>query len=119
MLQELAVKSYRRRPAKLNAMQKAVNSAVMLDMDFAISVYQEAMLAERQAHQDKMTNAIADFDGKAKTALSAVSAAASQMQSTADTLSENARQTSERATAVAAASEQASANVQTVAGATE
>jgi len=119
MLQELAVKSYRRRPAKLSAVQKAVNSAVMLDMDLAISVYQDALIAERQQRQDKMTKAIAEFDGKAKTALGTVAGAAGQVQSTAETLSANAAQTSDRATAVAAASVQASANVQTVAGATE
>jgi methyl-accepting chemotaxis protein len=119
MLQELAVKSYRRKPAELIAVQKAVNAAVMLDMDFAISVYQEAMLAERQARQDKVTKAIEAFDGKSKAVLGAVAGAATQVQSTANTLAGNAQQTSTQSTAVAAASEQASANVQTVASATE
>lgn len=119
MLQQLAVKSYRWKPAKLSAVQTAVNSAVMLDMDFAISVYQEAMLAERQQRQDKVTKAIEEFDAKSKTALGAVAGAAGQVQSTANTLSGNAQQTSTQSTAVAAASEQASANVQTVASASE
>ncbi len=119
MLQELAVNAYRRKAAKLSAVQKAVNSAVMLDMDFAISVYQEAMLAERQVRQDKMNKAIEDFDAKSKASLSAVSGAAGQVQTTANTLSGNAQQTSTQSTAVAAASEEASANVQTVASATE
>ena len=92
MLQELAVKTYRRKPAKLNAVQMAVNSAVMLDMDFAISVYQEAMLTERQARQDKVTKAIEAFDTKSKTALGAVAGAANQVQSTANNLSGNAQQ---------------------------
>ncbi len=119
MLQELAVKSYRWKPTKLSAVQTAVNAAVMLDMDYAISVYQEAMLAERQQRQDKVTKAIEEFGGKSKTALGAVAGAANQVQSTANTLSGNAQQTSAQSTAVAAASEQASANVQTVASATE
>ena len=119
MLQDLAVKSYRRNPAKLIAVQKAVNSAVMLDMDFAISVYQEAMLAERQERQDKMTKAIEEFDHKAKAGLGTVASAASQLESVANSLSANARQSSEQSTAVAAASQQASANVQTVASAAE
>lgn len=119
LLQELAVKSYRRKSAKLSAVQTAVNAAVMLDMDFAISVYQEAMLTERQQRQDKMSSAIEDFDTKSKAALGAVAGAAGQVQSTANTLSGNAQQTSTQSTAVAAASEQASANVQTVASATE
>jgi len=119
MLQELAVKTYRRKPSKVTAVQTAVNAAVMLDMDFAISVYQEAMLAERQERQDKMNRAIEMFDGKAKAALGAVAGAAGQVQNSANTLSGNAQQTSTQSTAVAAASEQASANVQTVASATE
>lgn len=118
MLQELAVKSYRRK-AKLKAVQQAVNSAVMLDMDFAISVYQEAMLAERQARQDKVAKAIEAFDRKAQDGLGAVTNAASQLQSTADALSVNAKQSSEQSMTVAAASEQASANVRTVASAAE
>jgi len=119
MLQELAVKSYHWKSAKLSGVQAAVNSAVMLDMDFAISVYQEAMLAERQQRQDKVTKAIEEFDQQAKPALGAVASAASQLQSTANMLSANARQTSAQSTAVAAASEEASANVQTVASAAE
>ena len=47
-LQELAVRSNRWKLGQLVALQTAVNAAVMLDMDFAISVYQEAMLTERQ-----------------------------------------------------------------------
>ncbi len=118
-LHELAMKSYRRDPGKLNAAVAAVNSAVMLDMDIAISTYVEALLAERQAHQEKLTREIAAFDTKAEAALDAVAAAAGRLQSTANALTANAQQSSQQSTAVAAASEQASANVQTVASAAE
>ena len=118
-LQELAVRSNRWKPGQLVALQTAVNAAVMLDMDFAISVYQEAMLTERQQRQDKVTAAIQKFDAEMKAALDTVGKAATNMQSTANTLAANAEEASRQSTAVAAASEQASTNVQTVASATE
>ena len=118
-LAKLAVKTNRWRPAKLSAVLLAVNSAVMLDMDIAISVYQEAMLADRQRAQDKIAEAIKSFDGEMQQALGAFSTSATQMQGTAHTLAKTADEVTKRSSAVAAASEQASVNVQTVASATE
>ncbi len=118
-LAQLAVRANRSTPARLVALLTAINAAVMLDMDYAISVYQEAMLAERQQREDKVTAAIKEFDSQMKIALDAVGAAATKMQATANTLSANAEQSSRQTTAVAAASEEASSNVQTVATAAE
>ena len=53
-LAALAVHRYRWKPAHLSKMLGALNCAVLLDMDIAISVYQEAMLAERQQQQDRL-----------------------------------------------------------------
>ncbi len=118
-LAALAVRTYRWRPGHLADILTAVNSAVMLDMDIAISVYQEAMLAERQKHQDKLTAAIREFDGQMRTALETVAKSAARLQGSANMLASNAEESSRQSTAVAAASEEASANVQTVASATE
>lgn len=118
-LMALAVKTYRFRQAKLNAVQRAVTAAVMLDMDFAISVYQEAMIAERQKRQDHVDAAITRFDAAMRAALETVGAAATQMETTAGSLATGAEQTSQQATAVAGAAEEASTNVQTVASAAE
>jgi methyl-accepting chemotaxis protein len=118
-LAALAVSKYRWKPDHLAAMLGAVVSAVMLDMDMAISVYQEAMLADRQKQQDKLTVAIKEFDGQMKVALEAVGGSAAGLQKAANALASNAEQSSRQSTAVAAASEQASTNVQTVASATE
>ena len=117
LLQQLAARTYRSK--KLAAVIAAVNSAVMLDMDFAISVYQEAMLAERQKRQDVMNDAIKDFDAAMKTVLQTISAAAQQMQDTAKILAGTVEETGQRSAAVSAASEEASSNVQTVAAAAE
>jgi methyl-accepting chemotaxis protein len=72
--------------------------------------------AKRAAALDGLN---AEFDEKATKALESVSAAASQMKSSAETMSSTAEETNAQSTAVAAAAEQASANVQTVATAAE
>ena len=115
----LAVSKYRWKPSHLADILTATNCAIMLDMDIAISVYQDAMLADRQKHQDKLTAAIHEFDGHMKIALETVAGSASKLQNSAHVLASNAEESSRQSTAVAAASEQASTNVQTVAFATE
>ncbi len=72
--------------------------------------------AERSRRIEEMTR---DFDSRVAGMLELVAAAATQLQSTAQSLTGTADQTSSRATAVAAASEEASANVQAVASAAE
>jgi methyl-accepting chemotaxis protein len=116
---DLAVKTNRWHTAHLAAVLRAINAAVLLDMDIAISVYQEALLEERQRRQIKVDLAIKEFDGEMTTALNSFGSSATQMESTADRLSHNAEEVTQRTTAVAAASEQASVNVQTVASAAE
>lgn len=115
----LAVNEYRWRAKQLADVLAAVNGAVMLDMDIAISVYQDAMLADRQKRQDKLTAAIREFDAQVGGALEAVGGSASSLQKAAHALALNAKESSRKSSAVAAASEQASVNVQTVAAATE
>ncbi len=114
-----AVAAYKWHPAKLAKVLKAVNAAVMIDMDLAISVYQEAMLAERQERQDKMSRAIESFNVEMTTSLKSMEQSAEQLSSTANGLAANAEETTRQSTAVAAASEQSASNVQTVAAASE
>lgn len=118
-LAALAVRQYRWKPAHLSAVLTALNCAVLLDMDIAISVYQDAMLAERQKQQDKITAAIRDFDAQMKIVLNTVGASSTSLQNAASTLAANAEQSTKQSSTVAAASEEASANVQAVASATE
>jgi len=118
-LTDLAVQAYRWRPMRLSAVIAAVNSAVMLDMDFAISVYQEAMLEDRAKRQRIVDGLIQSFENNVAVVLGAVSSAATEMRETAQSMSTTSDGTSRQATAVAAASEQATQNVQTVASATE
>jgi len=107
------------RRKQLALTQQAIIRAVFLDMDLAISTYQEAMLEERQARQRTIENAISDFDGGLKQVLSGLGAARQDLRSTSTDLRGASDTMTEQAVSVAAASQQASSNVQTVAAASE
>ena len=102
------------------------------DLARGVEVFREGLieadiLAETQREQQKLQAArgarieelAADFDTEVAALLESVTGSATQMQTTADTLSTTADTTNQRAAAVAAAAEQASTNVQTVASAAE
>ncbi|MBI2255409.1 MAG: MCP four helix bundle domain-containing protein [Proteobacteria bacterium] len=102
------------------------------DMAKTVQVFKDSMIetdrlnaaqAAEQARQlersRKMDEAIGVFDTVITDVVTSVSSAASQLQTTAQSLAANAAQTSQQAGAVAAASEEMSQNVQTVASATE
>ncbi|WP_448192270.1 methyl-accepting chemotaxis protein [Azospirillum sp. sgz301742] len=77
---------------------------------------------KKKAEQDRkaMMLRMADsFEASVKGVVEAVASAATEMEASASSMSETARQASQQSTAVAAAAEQASVNVNTVAGATE
>jgi methyl-accepting chemotaxis protein len=118
-LVDIAVKKYRWNPAKLSQVICAVNTAVCLDMDLAISTYQDAMVEERAVRQRALETAISDFDVAVNEIIKSVASAATELQASAQSMSVTAEQTSSKTTTVAAASEEASANVQTVASASE
>jgi methyl-accepting chemotaxis protein len=118
-LMTLLQEKYRWSPAKGSKVCAAVIAAVMLDMDFAISVYQEAMVAERQVRQDKTEAAIGAFDAAMNKALETVGSATTSMRVTAEGMAGNAEETSRQSMAAAAAANQASSSVQTVAAAAE
>jgi len=76
---------------------------------------------ERQAREKRemMLKMADDFEGSVGGVVNSVSSASTEMQSSATALSATAEQTSKQSTTVAAASEEASTNVQTVASAAE
>ena len=76
---------------------------------------------ERQAREKRemMLKMADDFEGSVGGVVNSVSSASTEMQSSASSLSATAEETSKQSTTVAAASEQASSNVQTVASAAE
>ena len=76
----------------------------------------QRMAASRSANVDKLTK---DFDIKVQGVVQTVASQAGQMQASAQSMSTTAEETTKQAGAVAAASEESSANVQTVASAAE
>ncbi|WP_422366776.1 methyl-accepting chemotaxis protein [Pelagibius sp.] len=77
---------------------------------------EEAREKQRLERQAELTR---NFDNKIQVVLETVAAAATEMQSTAGSLTATAEQTSEQSGSVASASQEASTNVQTVAAAAE
>ena len=116
---DIAVKANRWNTEHLSKLLVAMNSAIMLDMDIAISTYQIAMLEEREKRHELRMGAITTFDAEVKQILSTFASSAETMQRTTQTLSDSTDEVTRRTAAVAAASEEASVNVQTVASATE
>jgi methyl-accepting chemotaxis protein len=118
-LTDLAAKTYRWSPSKARAAIRAVNRAVLLDMDLAISTYQEAMLNERAQRGERVDMLIGAFDQDVTGALNALALSSAEMNASAISVAGTAAEATHQATAVAAASQQASSNMQMVAAATE
>ncbi len=102
----------RARQAHKAKLLTALTTAALLDMDFAISVYLDSDLKAKQDVIDRLS-------GSFRTVIDAISTASTELETTAGTLSGNARTTNDLTTVVAGASEDASSNVQSVAAATE
>lgn len=118
-LTAVILKKYWYSPSKAGALVAALNKAVFLDLDFALSTYQEMLMEERAAQTRQISDAVTDFKGEVEGVLSSVDASAGKMQSTAKGLTGIAADASSEAMSAAAASEETSVNVQTVAAATE
>jgi len=94
----------------------AVGTAVLLDMDFAISVYLDAGKRDKREALERLASS---FDSTVGVIAEAVSSASTELEAAAGTLTRAAEAAQQTSTTVAAASEQASANVQSVASASE
>jgi methyl-accepting chemotaxis protein len=106
---------------EIGAMAKAVqvfkeNAIAVRRMEEEARAAAIAAEAEKKAAMRRMAD---DFQAAVGGVVNGVSAAATEMQGSAQALSATAEETSRRATAVGAATEQASANVQTVAASAE
>ncbi|PWC82105.1 chemotaxis protein [Azospirillum sp. TSH100] len=98
-----------------------------------VEIFKENLIRNRQMEQEvrdtearaavekaRSMNALADsFEASVQGVVGAVSSAANQLQSNAQSMSSTAEETTRQATAVAAASDQTLSNVQTVASAAE
>ena len=115
----IVLKMNRFSPGKAATMITALNKAVLMDLDFALSTYQQILMEERAARAKHIDDTVNGFRHEVEAVLQIVDASASRMQSTASGLTEVAASASGEAVSAAAASEETSVNVQTVAAATE
>ena len=90
----------------------------MIKADTLAAEQKEAQVA-REKRAEAVENLTHNFDTDVGSVIESVAAAATEMDSTASSMSNTADQTSGQATMAASAAEQASANVQTVASAAE
>ncbi len=109
----------RLRGRRLTRRLRAVNQAVMLDMDLAISVYQEVLIEERSRHAKYVDDQISSFRGAAESLLGEVDGNTRRMSKTAGDLKSVAANAREQATGAAVAAEETSTMVQSVASASE
>jgi methyl-accepting chemotaxis protein len=97
----------------------AVIGAVMLDAGIAIMAYQQAVIEERLARQSRLEKQISGFDVEMKAALQSLAAVSTQIRQSAAVVAQSAQTSKDQSGNVAAASMQASGNVQMVATAAE
>jgi len=115
-LSDLAIRTYRWKPKRLREVLAAVNAAVMLDVDFALSMYAEAAEAARRAD---LISVAGKLEAGLRGIVEGIASQAGELQRTAESMARMAEDTTHQATTVASGSRQASNNVETVASATE
>ncbi len=119
-LLEIAATRLADSPERLAGTVSAVVKAVFLDMAIAVTVATERAKEDAKKETQRQLSAHADeFDRTVQTVIESVVAAVKQLQAAAESMLELAENTTKQSTEVAAATEQASTNVQTVAAAAE
>ncbi len=119
-LMSVAVAESRWRPARLAACLNAMVRALLLDMDYALSIYiEEGTVRGRDEFQKRLMGFADSFESSVKGTVVSISESASSMKGIADSLANASTENSRNLGSVAAASEEASTNVQTVASAAE
>jgi len=101
---------------RLVTLLTALNQAVMLDTELAVSIY----LEENKANYDRRTGQLADaFEGKVRAVVHSVAGAAAEVERGAGAMAEAVAATRSGIEAATGAVEETSANVNSVAGAAE
>ena len=115
LLDKIHRRDQRRRQKACDALLRAV----FLDMDLAISVYQQAELEARNQRTRKMEGLIATFDGTAQQVMATFAGALNRLESASGSVTTMADETSVRSSNVVSAADHVNASVQTVAAAAE
>jgi len=96
-----------------------LNKAVTLDMSYAISVYQDALLEERERRGKTLAEAVVQFSGAVNRSLAIAAEASQALSDSAETLDGVTSTANALANDVAIAARQTAANMGTGAAATE
>lgn len=113
------VHKYRLTPRNLSALLDHVTSAVMLDMDLAISTYEERLLQERAEQTARLNRAIETFEQNVHDPLAAVDEGARGVAAEASQLTAVSSAARQQVGAAENVSRDSNMSVQTVASATE
>jgi methyl-accepting chemotaxis protein len=92
-----------------------LTKVLLLDLEVAISAYQQALLDDRQRRTDAVEGLIMEFENSAHMVVSSVAASSAELEASAKMMLEVAQTASEQSTLVAAASHEASQSVQSLA----
>jgi methyl-accepting chemotaxis protein len=118
-LLELAADTHRLSSAKRSRLSRALIASVLIDIDVALTTYQDQLL-EQAAERGKKIDALArDFEIRANELTGGMASSAGEILGGAETLSQTAHRSTEQTANVAAAVGETSANVQTVAASAE
>jgi len=118
-LQVLALRTYRLRPGQLAVLLPALSAAIMMDLDLAITVYQQALVDEIERRRTAVVNSADEHDGRIRALLASLEQSAASMQRLSESLSKQAHDAASRSTAVVLASSQAADNIGAVAASTD
>ena len=118
-LSEHIIKANSLRPGRAMRQIAALNTAVFLDLDFAISVYQQTLLDEQKQRTDYMEATFEGFKSTVEGLLNEVEINNTQLQDTANKLADVAIDANRQALAAAGATEETAATVHSVAAASE
>ncbi|MEQ9143724.1 MAG: globin-coupled sensor protein [Parvibaculaceae bacterium] len=112
-LHRLVVKNYIEDVDRMVATIVAINKAVFLDMDFAISIY----IGEAKELANKLLNEQAEkFEQNVKQVVTAVSNAATELEATAGTVASAAEESASQSTTVSAATEECQVSIGEIKG---
>ncbi|PVB63622.1 globin-coupled sensor protein [Labrenzia sp. 011] len=118
-LQNIIIRKYRLSFRDLGQALDHVTSAVLLDMDLAISTYQDRLLQERAEQTERLNRLIERFEAQVEQPLLDVDEDARAMAAEAGQLMDVSKSAQEQVSVAEAVSKDSSGSVQTVASAAE
>lgn len=111
-LQDILVRRHRLRPSTATRRVQAVTAAVMLDMDIAISLYQEILVEERMRRGEQLAVRTAAFSQQVKQRLSLSQSANERLLACTEALGEVTLRSASATKEVSAATQMTVSNVQ-------